>query len=345
MKGEDKKQKRKGRSGLPSSLAKREQLLRSPFRDIAKEMSEILQSVSFKSPLEQLRDSIPAVVIRDPLEQFREVAKAIDTQNIFKELSKSMRTSIFASSFEELQKVAESVRVKSPMQKIAERIKSTQLQLFPFERFELVTKDTNIRDSLSELFDSVRHSYSNSAIYDNIFVDSKAVNLFEESYKDILTRFIIAESATGEKEKAAYETAISVKKTINKHPTNALILNYLPTIIALAIFIFNLYLDRQSEQRITSEINKSYQILVEKIEELKIKDNEVYLEVKKLCNLREKPTTKNSKIIAVLQPQLIVRFLEKENNWFRVEYFDDRTESTKSGWCYGRYITIVKNKP
>ena len=40
-----------------------------------------------------------------------------------------------------------------------------------------------------------------------------------------------------------------------------------------------------------------------------------------------------------------MKFLDKNGNWFKVEYFDYSTQSIKSGWCYGKFVTIIKDKP
>ena len=184
---------------------------------MVKKMSQTLEGVRFTSPIEQLRHSMQPLIVHDPLKQFREVVNAVKPQTMFQELSESVRTIQFTSPMEELQKTIDKLQIKSPMQELAERIKTIQTPKTPFEQLEEIIKDTDIRNSIRALFDSVRPSYSISEIYDSIFVDSTALGSFEEAYKDIFTRFIIAESETGDREKAAQETANSVKATVVQH--------------------------------------------------------------------------------------------------------------------------------
>ncbi len=343
MKGKSGNKNKEGKIGLPSSLARRQRLTQSPFRDLVRKLNESLYSAGKRNPLDQLRNAIP-LVVSDPLEQLRESMQTASVQKSLDDLRVPLQAIQFESPLAELQKTLNGIQFRTAFENLSDQIRSFQ-PTSSFEQFTDVMKDVGIRNSFAELLNSVRATHSFQEIYDNIFIDSTAVNSVEESYKQIFTRFIIAESETGVTDTAAQRTAAAVQSSVRSAPKTRLSFEfYLSLIISLALFVYSLRLNQESEARIISEINGTYQDTISRLEEIETNKTEIYCIVTHSVNLREKPTSKNSKVLSVLSPNLVTKLIDREGDWLEIEYFDHTIEANRSGWCYRRYLKRIKRE-
>lgn len=143
-------------------------------------------------------------------------------------------------------------------------------------------------------------------------------------------------------ENTIQETDTKVKKA----PKGFLSAEYYITLIfSLILFVTSQYTANLSEKRVSGQIQHLEEVIATLPSTLMPQnDDSTYYVVVRFVNLRDKPTTKNSKVLEVLYPNLKVRLVERKGKWILVEYYDHVHDSYSRGWVFKKYLKILNPK-
>ena len=129
-------------------------------------------------------------------------------------------------------------------------------------------------------------------------------------------------------------------------------------LLAVLFFFYGQYQDKLVHEEVTNNANKLDNVttiiqkhenrieqLTSLIEEfIKTQQsthyNGIFYVVIRSVNLRNKPTTKKSKILSILRPGKEVKLIQRKGKWIKVEYFDYLSEEIAQGWCYKKYLKL-----
>ena len=139
----------------------------------------------------------------------------------------------------------------------------------------------------------------------------------------------LVQEAIEEKSKKSPRDIISIEGLIN-------------FLFVIIFFLINMQYSKEAEDRIIKKIDKIHEPLINFMEKQEDMDtNSTYYFVNSSVNLRALPNTESS-IITVLHPNQRVEFIEQQDGWLYVRYFDHLDGVPRVGWVYHRYLSLVQ---
>ena len=120
--------------------------------------------------------------------------------------------------------------------------------------------------------------------------------------------------------------------------------DFIGIIFALVLFLVAQFSANKSERNISNKI-EDVKTTIEYVVTLYTCQNENLYFVNRPVNFRDNPSTKNSTIYKVLQPNTLVSLEKREGNWMYVKCSDYVNNTEQYGWVYGKYLSkiLLKN--
>ncbi|MCK5062197.1 SH3 domain-containing protein [Candidatus Parcubacteria bacterium] len=304
------------------------------------EAKQAMEAVIVKDPLKNLRKSMKTLYI-NPLEDLRKSIKTLYVNPLIN-LRKSMKA-LYINPLEDLRKSIKVLYV-DPLEDLRKSMKA--LYINPLEDLRKSIKTLYIENPLNEFRKTILKYGQITDAYKSIFTNSIPANNFEEAYREVLSSFIAAKG-TGERDTT--EAAFQVAKEINFEtktfsPSRLSVEFYITLLISLIFFLYSLTLSEQSELRLSELIIETQTNIIERLNDITA-ETEIqgtYYVVERAVNLRTKPTTKKSEVLTVLYPNQKLRLVERKGKWIMVEYYNHILDIHKNGWCYKKYLKIIK---
>lgn len=165
-----------------------------------------------------------------------------------------------------------------------------------------------------------------------------------------------------DRNKTPRELLIEVNEFIHSHPESQTYLSganvkydsknlvfeinidYVGIIIGILLFIYSQITSNMSETKIVKEINQTKHTIENLISDLHRQDNENNNKyyANRNVNLRNKPTSQNSKVLEVIPINKVVYFVKSSVDWHYV-YYDNFIDNNRIyGWIYSKYLTKIK---
>jgi hypothetical protein len=116
--------------------------------------------------------------------------------------------------------------------------------------------------------------------------------------------------------------------------------DFIGIIFALVLFIISYLSAKQSEKNIVEKID-GVKSAVEHVVSLYASENDNLYFVNRPVNFRAEPSTKESNILKILQPNTLVSLVKREGKWMYVKYSDYVHETEKYGWVYEKYLSKI----
>jgi hypothetical protein len=313
-------------------------------QDSLRKLQKAMQAMAFKDQLKEFRKSIESLVIQDPLKEFRKSMESLVIQDSLKEVRKSIESLVVQDPLKEFRKSIESLVIQDPLKEFRKSMESLIIQ-DPLKGFRKSMESLIVQDPLKGFRNTILKYKQITDAYKNVFTKSIPANTLEEAYQEVLSNFMAAQSSgkydtTG----AAIRVVEEIKYATKTFPPSRLSLEfYLNLLISLVFFLYSMTLSEQSELRISELINETQTNIIQRLNDIKEPDIQgTYYVVERAVNLRAKPTTKNSGVLAILYPNQTVRLVKRKGKWIMVEYYNHILGIHESGWCYKKYLKIIK---
>jgi hypothetical protein len=154
---------------------------------------------------------------------------------------------------------------------------------------------------------------------------------------------------------AQYRHSIEQGISDTKEKSKLSTFDYIAILFALMLHLHSIYLSNQSSKEIENQIKEvetnlvsqlfmieqQVQLLSEKREETGI-DKAEYVAIRAVNLRTQNNTSKESHVIALLQPNQKVELLKRDKKWIYVGYFDFVEDVPKTGWVCKKYLKMIK---
>lgn len=240
--------------------------------------------------------------------------------------------------------VEESLKRILPNQDLLTRVDSILQKLQPEQKFQSL-----IENAINKSFPNERWLLSFQKEIDRLTNNQKVManiaqaNLalaVESSYYDAVDEF---NNLTENKNLDFISALLKVIQSIIDKTSSLNIEFYLNIIITLALFVITTH---DMDVIINNTLNRidEIEIKIDSVLELmnNTDDKYIYYVVERSVNVRNKPTTKKSKILQIIYPNQKVKLLMAKHKWIKIEYFDWITKQNKQGWVYKKYLRLIK---
>jgi len=178
-------------------------------------------------------------------------------------------------------------------------------------------------------------------------IRTKARQIFNEYFQDIkqtdnTPREVLSELNKlihdyPEAEKYIKRDAIEVEKDESGNIV-AFKADYIGIIFALVLFIVSQFSASRSEKYITDKID-GLRTTIESVVSIYTSENENLYFVNRRVNFRNKPSTKDSKILIALEVNTVVTLIKRKGSWMYVKYSEYVNDSEQYGWIYEKYLS------
>lgn len=328
------------------------------FVDPLRELRMSMRALQLADPLKGLRESMRALQLADPLKDLRDSIKFLQISDPLRGLRESMKALQYADPLRELRVSINTLKMIDPLKGLRESIKAVQFA-DPFKDIRASVKSFQMADPLKELRESInllRHSFQFNEIrtqllnlnrsidvYRNVFKDSIPATNFEQAYQEIISKVIIAKNDI-DIDEALSVVADEIDQDSRIVPNSFLSIEfYINLIISFIFLLYSMHLSAESENRLAEQMMNAQTVIIEKLEEvLTTQNTHTYYVVLRPVNLRLRPTTKKSNVINILCSNQTVRLIERKGKWIKVEYFNHISGVHEHGWCYKKYLKIMK---
>ena len=299
--------------------------------------------------------------------KYQEVIKNFQKSLLpYSNISKSISLSSPFSNRKYIENLKKSFLPYTELAREAQTFRSFQKSLSGYSQLAVqINRDTSFYKSLlqsvpnynsqfvklAQQFQASYKPYINSiqSLYDRLtyLAQYSAPLSFGEAYQQIRREF--EEIQKEQQSDILTFSEITVKKTeakVKKAPKGFLSAEfYISLIFSLILLIITQSTANLSEHQISDKIQNLEQIITELPNALMLEhDDSTYYVVVRFVNLRDKPTTKKSKILEVLYPNLKVKLIERKGEWIFIEYYDYVNDLFKRGWVFKKYLKILNPK-
>jgi hypothetical protein len=296
------------------------------FVDPLRKLRMSMRALQLADPLKGLRESMRALQLADPLKNLRDSIKFLQISDPLRGLRESMKALQYADPLRELRASVKSFQMADPLKELRESI---NLLRHSFQFNEIRTQLLNLNRSID--------------VYRNVFKDSIPATNFEQAYQEVISKVIIAKNDIDVDETLSV-VADEIDQDSRIVPNSFLSIEfYINLIIAFIFLLYSMHLSAESENRLAEQMMNAQTVIIEKLEEILTTQNtHTYYVVLRPVNLRLKPTTKKSNVINILCSNQTVRLIERKGKWIKVEYFNHISGVHEHGWCYKKYLKIMK---
>lgn len=202
-------------------------------------------------------------------------------------------------------------------------LKSPDLFSVLQKRFQLL-KDTDLKSKAREVFDDYLKSAQHTGKTPREVLSE--LNQLIHNYPDAET-YVNRETISYEKDESGNVFEIKI--------------DYVGIIFALILFLVSQFSSNQSEKNISDKI-ENLKNTIESVVSVYTTENEALYFVNRKVNFRDKPTTKKSIILMVLEPNTLVTLIKRQEDWMYVKYCDYADNSEQYGWVYNKYLSKRK---
>jgi KaiC/GvpD/RAD55 family RecA-like ATPase len=115
-------------------------------------------------------------------------------------------------------------------------------------------------------------------------------------------------------------------------------IDYVGIIFSLILFLVSQFSANRSEKYISDKID-NVKNAIESVVSIYKSENENLFFVNRRVNLREKPNTKNSTVLRILEVNALVTLINKKDGWVYVKYSDYSNNLEQYGWVYEKYLS------
>lgn len=116
--------------------------------------------------------------------------------------------------------------------------------------------------------------------------------------------------------------------------------DFIGILVALVLFIISQITSNRTEDNITNKI-ESVRTAVESVVSLYTSERDTPFYVNRPANLRDAPTTRNSKVLLRLHANAVVFRIRSSENWMYVKYQDYVENADRYGWIYRAYLSEI----
>jgi hypothetical protein len=187
-----------------------------------------------------------------------------------------------------------------------------------------------------------------AAYFDRAILDLNQFAQFRQSFASDVLDFLGRIQATEdehEKEQLLEEIGTLFEQALAKQPRTRLSLEgFLQIVLTVVFFIWPHFANLRMEDRVMREFATVEKKVAHQLQGFGKEDSRpVSYVVTKAVRLRQGPSTEH-KVLAVLQPNMVLEVHKSEGQWMLVEYFDYVDTELKSGWVYKRYLAEIKGE-
>lgn len=300
-----------------------------------------IQSIKFQDPFKDIKRAL--ATYEDPFSQFRKNIEGFNRQNPFEEFRKNINSVLSNQSFKEFQINFQNLSKTDPFADIRKNINHIISQT-DFTAIQAQINAVVNNDSFKNFQRNLRKIQATSDTYKNVFITGVPANTFEEAFNEITAHYFEAVSLNEENpEDVVAKVVEDFSEDANKFALSKLSLEfYLNLLIALMFFVYSQSLSQESETRISNQLSITQELIVERLDNLiEIQNDETYYVVHRNVNLREAPTTKSAVKTVLYRNQKVI-LVQRKSKWIQVEYYDHILGVHLNGWCYKKYLKMMK---
>lgn len=190
------------------------------------------------------------------------------------------------------------------------------------KRFELIA-DKDKRDKAKQLVNEYIHNAKNLG----------------KSPREAITEVTKLLHEVPETEKFVSKDVISTAKDETGNIIEIKV-DFIGILFSLILFLITQFSTNLSERNVVGRIDKIGHT-IETVVSLYVAQTESQYYVNRPVNFRNKPNTKNSNILKVLQPNTIVILIRRDGRWMYVKHSDYVENKDSYGWVYEKYLSKV----